>query len=247
MTRVALAGGFAFLVSVVLTMVVKRFALRIGAVATPKADRWHRTRIPLLGGVAIAGAVVGRCRRGADPRSGHAPAAGRRADPARGRGHRRRPAAQAAIEARRPDRRRRGARRARFAAAPDRLPAARHRPDAGLDRRDHQRHQPARQHGRAGRRHRGASPPGSAWRSTLRTATRKGRRSPPSSSARSSASSSTTSTRPRSSWATPAASSSASSSAASAWSEAGPTRAAWSRCCSSRSSCCSCRSSTPRS
>src|SRR5436190_526919 len=58
MIRVALAGGFAFLVSVVLTMVVKRFALRIGAVATPKADRWHRTRIPLLGGVAIAGAVV---------------------------------------------------------------------------------------------------------------------------------------------------------------------------------------------
>ena len=58
MTRVAIAGGFAFLVSVVLTMVVKRVALRIGAVATPKADRWHRTRIPLLGGVAIAGAVV---------------------------------------------------------------------------------------------------------------------------------------------------------------------------------------------
>ncbi|HEY8548400.1 MAG TPA: hypothetical protein VIL35_00475 [Vicinamibacterales bacterium] len=58
MTTVALAGGLAFLASVVLTAVVKRVALRVGAVAIPKADRWHRTRVPLLGGVAIAAAVL---------------------------------------------------------------------------------------------------------------------------------------------------------------------------------------------
>jgi UDP-GlcNAc:undecaprenyl-phosphate GlcNAc-1-phosphate transferase len=58
MTRVVLAGGFAFIAGLLLTVLVKRLALRVGAVAMPKADRWHRTRIPLMGGLAIAGAVV---------------------------------------------------------------------------------------------------------------------------------------------------------------------------------------------
>jgi UDP-GlcNAc:undecaprenyl-phosphate GlcNAc-1-phosphate transferase len=41
-----------------MTLAVKPVALRLGAVAVPKADRWHRGQIPLLGGAAIAIAVV---------------------------------------------------------------------------------------------------------------------------------------------------------------------------------------------
>jgi len=48
----------AFGIGVLLTMLIKPLALAAGAVAVPKADRWHRGRIPLLGGVAITGAVV---------------------------------------------------------------------------------------------------------------------------------------------------------------------------------------------
>lgn len=48
----------AFLLSVALTYVVRPAARMVGAVATPKADRWHRGTIPLLGGVSIAGAVL---------------------------------------------------------------------------------------------------------------------------------------------------------------------------------------------
>jgi UDP-GlcNAc:undecaprenyl-phosphate/decaprenyl-phosphate GlcNAc-1-phosphate transferase len=51
-------GGLAFLLVVLLTPVVKRVARQSGAVAVPKADRWHRTSIPLMGGVAIVLAVV---------------------------------------------------------------------------------------------------------------------------------------------------------------------------------------------
>jgi len=48
----------AFLLSVALTFVVRPAARMVGAVATPKEDRWHRGTIPLLGGVSIAGAVL---------------------------------------------------------------------------------------------------------------------------------------------------------------------------------------------
>jgi UDP-GlcNAc:undecaprenyl-phosphate GlcNAc-1-phosphate transferase len=58
MNTVLLNGALALLVSVVLTALVRALAPRIGAVAVPKADRWHRTQIPLLGGTAVAGAVV---------------------------------------------------------------------------------------------------------------------------------------------------------------------------------------------
>ncbi|MCC7032336.1 MAG: hypothetical protein IT179_05805 [Acidobacteria bacterium] len=44
--------------AVMLTVIIKRVALAADIVAVPKADRWHRGRIPLLGGVAIAGAVL---------------------------------------------------------------------------------------------------------------------------------------------------------------------------------------------
>jgi UDP-GlcNAc:undecaprenyl-phosphate GlcNAc-1-phosphate transferase len=47
-------GVLAFLLCVALTWVTRHVALRLNVVAVPKADRWHRSRIPLLGGVAIA-------------------------------------------------------------------------------------------------------------------------------------------------------------------------------------------------
>lgn len=49
---------YAFALAVLLTAVIRPVALKAGVVAVPKADRWHRQRIPLLGGLAIAGAVV---------------------------------------------------------------------------------------------------------------------------------------------------------------------------------------------
>ncbi len=48
----------AFLLSVALTLVVRPVARMVGAVATPKEDRWHRGTVPLLGGIAIVGAVL---------------------------------------------------------------------------------------------------------------------------------------------------------------------------------------------
>jgi len=42
-----------FLLSVVLTALAKRLAPRVGLVAHPKADRYHRSIIPLGGGIAI--------------------------------------------------------------------------------------------------------------------------------------------------------------------------------------------------
>jgi UDP-GlcNAc:undecaprenyl-phosphate GlcNAc-1-phosphate transferase len=48
----------AFLLAVALTYMVRPIALMAGVVAVPKEDRWHRGRIPLLGGVAIVGAVL---------------------------------------------------------------------------------------------------------------------------------------------------------------------------------------------
>lgn len=58
MTAALLGAALAFAVSVVLTLLARVLAPRLGAVAVPKADRWHRSQIPLLGGTAIAGAIV---------------------------------------------------------------------------------------------------------------------------------------------------------------------------------------------
>ncbi|HTV00325.1 MAG TPA: hypothetical protein VMF13_07315 [Luteitalea sp.] len=63
--EVLLPGVAAFAAAVAATPIVKRVALRTGLVAVPKADRWHRSRIPLMGGVSIVvamllGAAVGR-------------------------------------------------------------------------------------------------------------------------------------------------------------------------------------------
>ena len=55
---VLVSGIGAFVLAAVLAQLCKPIARRAGVVARPKADRWHREVIPLLGGVAIAGAVV---------------------------------------------------------------------------------------------------------------------------------------------------------------------------------------------
>jgi UDP-GlcNAc:undecaprenyl-phosphate GlcNAc-1-phosphate transferase len=51
LAAVLLIGSFAC--SAVLTALAKKTALRVGLVAYPKADRYHRTMIPLGGGIAI--------------------------------------------------------------------------------------------------------------------------------------------------------------------------------------------------
>ena len=48
----------AFAASVALVPVARILAIRIDVVARPRADRWHRTVVPLLGGVAIGVATL---------------------------------------------------------------------------------------------------------------------------------------------------------------------------------------------
>ena len=48
----------AFAVSLLLVPVVSGYARRVGAMATPRSDRWHETAVPILGGVAIAGGIL---------------------------------------------------------------------------------------------------------------------------------------------------------------------------------------------
>jgi UDP-GlcNAc:undecaprenyl-phosphate GlcNAc-1-phosphate transferase len=57
--QAALAGGAAFLASLALTPWIAAVARRAGAVAKPKADRWHTRPTAMLGGVAIFLAVLG--------------------------------------------------------------------------------------------------------------------------------------------------------------------------------------------
>jgi UDP-GlcNAc:undecaprenyl-phosphate/decaprenyl-phosphate GlcNAc-1-phosphate transferase len=47
-----------FALAVALVPVARLFAIRIDVVARPRADRWHRTVVPLLGGVAIGLATI---------------------------------------------------------------------------------------------------------------------------------------------------------------------------------------------
>jgi UDP-GlcNAc:undecaprenyl-phosphate GlcNAc-1-phosphate transferase len=53
-----LAALFAISVTVALLPVVTRLAFRIGAVTTPRVDRWGHRVIPTLGGIAIAAGVT---------------------------------------------------------------------------------------------------------------------------------------------------------------------------------------------
>ena len=47
-----------FLISVILTAVVRRWATRVSFVARPRNDRYHRTIIPMGGGIAITATIV---------------------------------------------------------------------------------------------------------------------------------------------------------------------------------------------
>ena len=47
-----------FLISFLLTPLVKAIAGHVGVVARPKEDRWHKNVIPLMGGVAIYAAFI---------------------------------------------------------------------------------------------------------------------------------------------------------------------------------------------
>lgn len=55
---VVVAGVVAFCLGVVTTAASRSFARRVGMVAAPRADRWHRVPIALLGGVGIYAAFV---------------------------------------------------------------------------------------------------------------------------------------------------------------------------------------------
>jgi UDP-GlcNAc:undecaprenyl-phosphate GlcNAc-1-phosphate transferase len=50
--------AYGFIVAALLVPVCKLVAVKAGVVAHPRADRWHRQTIPLLGGVAIMGALL---------------------------------------------------------------------------------------------------------------------------------------------------------------------------------------------
>jgi UDP-GlcNAc:undecaprenyl-phosphate GlcNAc-1-phosphate transferase len=54
MLTAGLWGAVAFVLATCLTVLCIPLALRVGIVARPSQDRWHRTEIPLLGGIAIA-------------------------------------------------------------------------------------------------------------------------------------------------------------------------------------------------
>ncbi len=58
LTSVGVSFGAAFLLSVLLVPACRWLADRTGAIAHPRNDRWHRTTIPLLGGVASALAAL---------------------------------------------------------------------------------------------------------------------------------------------------------------------------------------------
>src|SRR2546430_17617033 len=49
----------AFVLALALVPLCRRLAVRIGRVAQPRADHWHRRPIAMFGGVAIAGAMFG--------------------------------------------------------------------------------------------------------------------------------------------------------------------------------------------
>jgi len=53
MVRVLAPGVCSLVIAVLLTALCKRVGRRLGLVALPRADRWHRGAVPLLGGVAI--------------------------------------------------------------------------------------------------------------------------------------------------------------------------------------------------
>src|SRR5512138_3480913 len=58
MKTYAVSFGIACLASVMLTLLVRTAARRLGWVAKPRADRWHRKPTALFGGVGIFGGFL---------------------------------------------------------------------------------------------------------------------------------------------------------------------------------------------
>src|SRR5678816_2399753 len=56
--RTLLAVAASFCLALILTPLVRAFARRLGFVAVPKIDRWHKKPTAMLGGVAIWLSVV---------------------------------------------------------------------------------------------------------------------------------------------------------------------------------------------
>src|SRR6266480_7907617 len=53
-----LAVAASVILALALTPIVRAFARRVGIIATPKSDRWHKKPTAMLGGVAIWLSVV---------------------------------------------------------------------------------------------------------------------------------------------------------------------------------------------
>ncbi len=58
MSRIVFIGVLSFVVSLLLTMVARTLAPRLGMVSRPSGDRWNARAVPLLGGVPIALATI---------------------------------------------------------------------------------------------------------------------------------------------------------------------------------------------
>ena len=56
--RSLVAVAAAFVLALLLTPLVRAFARRVGMVAVPKVDRWHKKPTAMLGGVAIWSTVI---------------------------------------------------------------------------------------------------------------------------------------------------------------------------------------------
>ncbi|HEX8091222.1 MAG TPA: undecaprenyl/decaprenyl-phosphate alpha-N-acetylglucosaminyl 1-phosphate transferase, partial [Blastocatellia bacterium] len=56
--QIILASICTLLLGLILTWAVRSVAGRVGVVAAPRQDRWHKKPTPLLGGVAIYSAFV---------------------------------------------------------------------------------------------------------------------------------------------------------------------------------------------
>ena len=68
MTPAIVAFAMAAGVSLTAAGLVRRFAIRFGAVVPPRPDRWHRTPTPTFGGIAILlGLLTGALAGGAVP------------------------------------------------------------------------------------------------------------------------------------------------------------------------------------
>jgi UDP-GlcNAc:undecaprenyl-phosphate GlcNAc-1-phosphate transferase len=57
LTEVLMPFGAAFLLAVAVIPICRRLAISSGMVAHPRNDRWHRTTVPMMGGVGIAVAI----------------------------------------------------------------------------------------------------------------------------------------------------------------------------------------------